>query len=50
MKGSLTPAKYADVTVLSKDLLSIPDEEIRSAEVVYTIIGGEVRYEREGVR
>ncbi len=46
VKGSLTPGKYADVTVFSKDLLTIPDDEIRSAEVVYTIIGGEVRFER----
>jgi predicted amidohydrolase YtcJ len=46
VKGSLTPGKYADITVFSKDLLTIPAEEIRSAEVVYTIIGGEVKYER----
>ena len=46
VKGSLTPGKYADITVFSKDLLTIPDDEIRSAEVVYTIIGGEVRFER----
>jgi hypothetical protein len=46
VKGSLTPGKYADVTVFSKDLLTIPDEEIRSTEVVYTIIGGEVKFER----
>jgi len=32
--------------VFSKDLLTIPDEEIRSTEVVYTIIGGEVKFER----
>jgi hypothetical protein len=50
VKGSLTPGKYADITVFSKDLLTIPAEEIRSAEVVYTIIGGEVKYERGGER
>ena len=44
-KGSLTPGKYADITVLSKDLMTIPDDEIRTTEVVYTIIGGEVKYE-----
>jgi hypothetical protein len=46
VKGSLTPGKYADITVLSKDILTVPDDEIRSAEVIYTIIGGEVRFER----
>lgn len=45
VKGSLTPGKYADITVLSKDILTIPDDEIRTTEVVYTIIGGEVKYE-----
>lgn len=45
VKGSLTPGKYADVTVLSKDILTIPGDEIRTAEVLYTIIGGEVKYE-----
>lgn len=45
VKGSLTPGKYADITVLSKDLMTIPGDEIRTTEVVYTIIGGEVKYE-----
>ncbi len=45
LKGSLTPGKLADVTVLSKDILTVPDEEIRSAQVLYTIVGGKVRYE-----
>jgi hypothetical protein len=46
VKGSLTPGKYADLTVLSKNILTIPADEIRSTEVVYTIIGGEVKFER----
>jgi predicted amidohydrolase YtcJ len=32
--------------VLSKDILTIPEEEIPTAEVVYTIVGGEVKYRR----
>jgi predicted amidohydrolase YtcJ len=46
IKGSLTVGKLADVTVLSKDILSVPDEQIRDAKVLYTIVGGEVKYER----
>ena len=46
IKGSLTPGKLADITVLSKDILTIPEEEIPAAEVVYTIVGGEVKYAR----
>ncbi|MGE5198784.1 MAG: amidohydrolase, partial [Rhodospirillaceae bacterium] len=45
VKGSLTPGKLADVTVLSKDILTVPDDEIRSARVLYTIVGGRVLYE-----
>jgi predicted amidohydrolase YtcJ len=39
VKGSLTPGKYADITVLSADIMTIPPEEILHAEVVYTIVG-----------
>ena len=46
VKGSLTPGKYADITVLSMDILTIPAEEILETEVVYTIVGGEVRFSR----
>jgi len=46
IKGSLTVGKLADVTVLSKDILSVSEEQIRDAKVLYTIVGGEVKYER----
>ena len=44
IKGSLKVGKLADVTVLSKDILTVPDDEIRSAKVLYTIVGGKVLY------
>jgi len=44
IKGSLTPGKLADVTVLSKDILAVPDSEILSARVLFTIVGGKVLY------
>jgi predicted amidohydrolase YtcJ len=44
IKGSLEPGKLADITVLSKDILEIPPEEILDTRVLYTIVGGEVRY------
>ena len=43
-KGSLAVGKLADITVLSKDILTVPDDEIRSARVDYTIVGGKVLY------
>ncbi|HZO52680.1 MAG TPA: amidohydrolase family protein, partial [Bryobacteraceae bacterium] len=45
-KGSLRPGKLADVTILSQDILTIPDGKIPSTEVLYTIVGGKVMYER----
>ena len=45
-KGSLKPGKLADITVLSKDILTIPEAEIPSAEVLYTIVGGKVMYQK----
>jgi predicted amidohydrolase YtcJ len=47
-RGSLTPGKYADVTVLSKDIMTVPEAEIPSAKVVYTIVGGRVLYKMQG--
>jgi predicted amidohydrolase YtcJ len=47
IKGSLTPGKLADITVLTKDILTIPDEEILTAKVAYTIIGGRVVYKAQ---
>jgi len=46
LKGSLTPGKLADIVVLSQDIMTIPDEAIPSTLVDYTIVGGEVRYQR----
>ncbi|MDQ3069431.1 MAG: amidohydrolase [Acidobacteriota bacterium] len=45
IKGTLTPGKLADITVLSKDIMTVPEAEIRQAKVVYTIVGGKVVYE-----
>jgi predicted amidohydrolase YtcJ len=47
IKGSITPGKLADITVLSQDLLSVPDDTLLDTEVVMTIVGGEIRY-RDG--
>jgi len=47
LKGSLTPGKLADVTVLSTDILTVPEAEILEARVLYTIVGGKVAYARK---
>jgi predicted amidohydrolase YtcJ len=45
-KGSLEPGKLADVTVLSRDIMAVPEAEIPGTEVVYTILGGKVVYRK----
>jgi hypothetical protein len=42
VKGSLTLGKLADITVLTKDITRVPEEEIKTAKIAYTIIGGKV--------
>jgi predicted amidohydrolase YtcJ len=46
IKGSLTPGKYADIVVLSQDLLTVDEALIPETAVEMTIVGGEVRYTR----
>jgi predicted amidohydrolase YtcJ len=46
IKGSLTPGKYADIVVLSQDILTIDEALIPSTEVDYTIVGGQVKFDR----
>jgi len=43
-KGSLEVGKYADIVILSNDLMSCKDEEIKNTKVVTTIVGGKVKY------
>ena len=44
LKGSIAPGKLADFTVLSKDIMTVPEDKILDAEIVYTILGGEIIY------
>jgi predicted amidohydrolase YtcJ len=48
IKGSLRAGKLADITVLSKDIMTIPEDEIPTAKVMYTIVGGKVQYSGAG--
>jgi predicted amidohydrolase YtcJ len=48
LKGSLTVGKLADITVLSRDILTCPEDDIPGTEVLYTIVGGKVLYKKGG--
>jgi len=47
IKGSLQVGKLADIVVLSKDIFTMPEEEMLNTEVVYTILGGKIIYPLE---
>ena len=44
IKGSLEVGKLADITVFSKDFYEVEEDEIPDIQILYTIVGGEVRY------
>jgi hypothetical protein len=46
VKGSITPGKYADITVLSKNIMTIPEDEIPTTQVDVTILAGKIAYQR----
>jgi predicted amidohydrolase YtcJ len=43
-KGALAPGQFADLSVLSADYFSVPEEQIKSIESVLTIVDGKVVY------
>jgi len=45
LRGSIEVGKLADFTILSADILKIPEMEILKTRCVMTVIGGEVVYE-----
>jgi predicted amidohydrolase YtcJ len=42
--GTIAPGKLADLTVIDRDLRTIPAPEIRSAKILRTIVGGRTVY------
>jgi predicted amidohydrolase YtcJ len=46
-EGSLEAGKLADMVVLSKDIMTIPAEEILSTEVLSTYLGGKLVFQRQ---
>ena len=44
MLGTLEPGKLADIVVLSENIMTVPEDEILQARVLYTIVGGKMVY------
>ncbi|HWP84283.1 MAG TPA: amidohydrolase [Terriglobia bacterium] len=47
VKGSLEPGKYADLVVLSDDIMTCPAERIRDIAVLATMVGGQFVYQND---
>jgi predicted amidohydrolase YtcJ len=45
-KGSIEAGKLADLTVIDRDYMTCPEEEIRNLQTVMTVLDGKVVYER----
>ena len=43
-KGSIEIGKFADFTVFSQNLITIPDDKILDTKVLYTIVNGKIEY------
>ena len=46
IKGSIESGKLADLTVLHEDILSVDPDAIKDIQVDYTIVNGEIVYQR----
>jgi predicted amidohydrolase YtcJ len=43
--GALAPGRLADITVLDRDLMTVPEDRIPGTKVLYTIVGGRIAYQ-----
>jgi predicted amidohydrolase YtcJ len=46
IRGSIEAGKLADLTVFDRNMIEIPEADILKAEVAYTIVDGQVVFER----
>lgn len=44
-RGTITPGKLADFTILDRDIFALPPDEIKNARVSMTVVGGKTVYE-----
>jgi predicted amidohydrolase YtcJ len=46
IKGSIEPGKLADLTIVDRNPLKIPKEDLKNVTTVITVIGGNIMYNK----
>jgi predicted amidohydrolase YtcJ len=49
-KGSIEPGKLADMVMLPQDIMTVPEKDIPKMDVLMTIVGGKIVYQRDGFK
>lgn len=49
-KGSIETGKFADLVMLPQDIMTMPEKDIPRMNVLMTIVGGKIVYQREGFK
>ena len=44
--GSIEPGKLADFTIIDRDVLTIPPQDILNTRILFTIVNGKIIYQR----
>ena len=47
IKGSITTGKWADLVLLSENILNCAEDSILRTKVMMTVVGGKVKYQRK---
>ena len=45
IKGSIEIGKYADFTIFSQNIITVPDNQLLNTKIKYTIINGQIEYQ-----
>ena len=45
IKGTIDIGKYADFTIFSQNIITVPDDQLLNTKIKYTIINGQIEYQ-----